>query len=342
VTAPSGPAGALLSQGGKGGVFYLHGDDDFRKEETARALVEAHLDPASADFNHDLLRGDEVDVETLASILATPPMMAEWRVVTLKSVEGLARSSRARDLLVGIASDPPPGLALILLRSGGHDSRAKFYRELAKAARDLAFPEVGPDDVPGWLMERARSVHGLTMEPEAARALGAAVGTNLGLLARELDKLRDVAEAGASITVETVKAAGTVLPTQDRWRWFDRVGERRFEEALDALPVLLDQGESGVGLVIGLSTHLLRLGIVRDLGLEALKEAVPRNQKWVVSRMGRALESQARGWPPGELEEALVGLLRVDRLLKSSALSDLALVEEWLLARLAVARGRAA
>jgi hypothetical protein len=38
-----------------------------------------------------------------------------------------------------------------------------------------------------------------------------------------------------------------------------------------------------------------------------------------------------------DLERALEGLLRVDRLLKASGLSDEALVEEWLLARAAEA-----
>jgi len=44
--------------------------------------------------------------------------------------------------------------------------------------------------------------------------------------------------------------------------------------------------------------------------------------------------AQARGWTPEEVEEAVEGLLEVDRLLKSSPLPDLHHVESWLLARL--------
>mgnify|MGYP000197446105 FL=1 len=60
----------------RGGVFYLYGEDAFRKEEVVSALIDAHLDSATRDFNLDQLRGTETDVETLASVLATPPMMA--------------------------------------------------------------------------------------------------------------------------------------------------------------------------------------------------------------------------------------------------------------------------
>ena len=73
-----------LRMKGKGGVFFLFGGDEFRKEEEARALVDWHLDPGTRDFNYDPMRGSEVSVEDMASILATPPMMAEWRVVLLR------------------------------------------------------------------------------------------------------------------------------------------------------------------------------------------------------------------------------------------------------------------
>lgn len=332
------PAQQALESGGRGGAFYLHGEDEFRKEEAARELVAAHLDPATRDFNFDRLRGSELDIDHLASVLATPPMMAEWRVVLLQETEALASSSRFRDLLVETSTGTPPGLVLIMLCSKPSGSRARFYKDLAASARSFEFAAVGPNDVPGWLMTRAREVHGSEMEEGAARALGAAVGTDLGVLAQELEKLVAFVEEGAPITRDAVAAAGTHLPEQDRWQWFELVGARRFDEALGSLQTLLAQGESGVGLVIGLATHLLRVGVVGDGGLKALEQSLPSHQKWLARKLGSSLRAQARAWGHRELESALLDLLRVDRLLKSSGLSDEALLEEWLLTRMAAAR----
>jgi DNA polymerase-3 subunit delta len=315
----------------RGGVFYLHGDDEFRKEEAVRALVEAHLDPATRDFNYDPLRGREVDTETLASVLATPPMMAEWRVVVVREVEGLAASSRSREVLLSVAATPPPGLALVLSCTVPQGSRAKFYRQLEKGARSAAFKSLAPEDVPGWILERARVAFDIEVDLDAAQALAAAVGANLGVLARELDKLVDFVGDRRRIAAADVEAAGTRLPSQNRWAWFDMVGEGRLDEALSALGVLMGQGETGVGLVIGLGQHLLRLGVVSELGPAALEETLPPNQRWTL----RKLPSQARRWSPDDLEAALEGLLRVDRLLKASPISDQHLLEEWLLALLA-------
>ncbi|MEX0843438.1 MAG: DNA polymerase III subunit delta [Gemmatimonadota bacterium] len=312
-----------------GGVFYLHGDDEFQKDEAARRLVEAHLDPATADFNLDRLRGSEVDVETLASVLGTPPMMAEWRVVVVRETEALASSKRTRDALLEVVASPPPGLALILLCSVPRRSSAKFYRELARGTRALEFRSVSVDDIPGWLMSRAEESFGRTLHEDAARALGAGVGTDLAVLAQELEKLDTLVPEGEPITLARVEAAGTRVPRQDRWAWFDLVGERRFEEALGGLPVLLDHGESGVGLTVGLATHLLRIGVVVEGGRNALQEALPPHQRWLADRFGR----QASGWGSGEVEAAVEGLLLVDRLLKSSPLPAEHHLESWLLGR---------
>ena len=311
-----------------GGVFYLHGEDEFRKGLTARGLVEAHLDPATADFNHDRLRGPDTDVDTLASIIATPPMMAEWRVIQISETEAFAGSPKARTLLLETAASPPPGMVLIMTGTRPSGSKAKFYGQMEKAARSLEFRPLSPDDVPGWLMERAKTELGTEMEPDAARALGQAVGTDLGVLAQEVEKLAGFVREGAAITRADVEAAGTRLPVVDRWSWFDDVGERRFDRALKNLGVLLGQsGETGVGLTIGLASHLLRVGLAVEGGEAALARVLMKHQQW----LARGIAKQAKAWSSAEIGAAIDGLRRLDRMLKSAKLSDQALIEEWLL-----------
>lgn len=310
-----------------GGIRFLFGDDLLRRDEAAREFVDLHLDDGTRDFNLDVLDGGDVTVEALASVLATPPMMAEWRVVWLRRTEKLAASAKAKELLIGTSLSPPPGLAFVMTATIPAGSRARFYQDLKKAAQSVEFPAVTENDVPGWLMHRARERHGLEITEEAARALGGAVGTDLGVLAQELEKLAELVSYEGPIELTHIEAAGTRLPQQDRWRWFDLVGERKIDEALRGLPVLLAQNESGVGLTSGLATHLLRLGVAHAGGARALEQILPGNQKW----LGRRFADQARGWTSRQIHTSLDGLRRVDRLLKSSPFSERHLLEEWLL-----------
>ena len=272
-----------------------------------------------------------MDVERLASVLATPPMMAEWRVVLLRELEALASSARARDVLLAVLKKPPPGLALVMTATVPDRSKARIYKDIESLARSYEFGAVSGNDVPVWLIERSRDRHGVELDEDAARALAAAVGSDLGVLAKELEKLAAFVGTRAAVTRQDVEAAGIRLPRQDRWQWFDRVGERRFGDALAALGTLLAQNESGVGLVAGLGTHLLRLAVAVHGGQGALERVLEGNQQWLAKR----LMPQARRWRPSEIDEAALDLLRVDRLLKASGLSEEVLLEEWLLARMA-------
>lgn len=310
-----------------GGAFYLYGEDLFRKEEALRSIVDTHLDPSTRDFNLDPLRGTELDPETLASILATPPMMANWRVVVIREVEGLASSKRAREALLEMVSDPPPGLALVMSCTVPKGSKAKFYRELSRLAKSAEFKAIADADVPGWLMTHANDVHGLEFDADAARALGTAIGTNLGVLAQEIEKLSGFVGDKKRVTLSDVKEAGTKLPSQDRWEWFDLVAERRFEEAQRSVRTLIRQGETGVGLVIGLTVHLLRIGVALKEGVAGLESVLPVHQKW----LARRLSGQAKKWTIAQIDHALRGLGNVDRLLKASPHSDEHFIETWIL-----------
>src|SRR5690606_31311934 len=103
-----------LAQGQRGGVFFLYGDDEFSREEAVARIIDAHVDPGTRDFNLDQLRGVDLDGETLASLIATPPLMAEWRVVVVRDAQALASTPKMRAVVESVLDRPVPGLALVL------------------------------------------------------------------------------------------------------------------------------------------------------------------------------------------------------------------------------------
>ena len=310
---------------GSGGVYYLYGEEEQLKEEAARAIVEAHLDPATRDFNLDQLDGRTIDPETLGSVLATPPMMAEWRVVVVRDAQELARSAPLRETIEALLDSTPPGLVVVLLTTVPAKSTARFYRRLAADAIAQEFAPLAENDLPGWIVTRARE-EGFEIEPDAARALAAAIGSNLGVLTQELIKLRELA-GGTPVEVTHVEQAVGRIPRVNRWAWFDAVADADFSRARAQLGDLLETGESGVGLIIGIGGQLLRIQMAMLGGKEALERELPPHQKW----LSRRVLAQARRWSAGALQGALRDLLRADRLLKSAGVDDRLIIDELLL-----------
>jgi DNA polymerase III subunit delta len=324
---PTNPADVAraLARGRRGGIFFLWGEDEYRREELTASIVSAHLDPATRDFNYDQLRGSDVEPETLLSMCATPPMMAEWRVVVVRDVQALGANARGRAVLEKLLDLPVTGLALVLSAQLAERASGKIYDRLKKGTVSVHLAPLGMSDLPAWLIERAES-EGVTLEPEAARALASA-NPELGVLAQELKKLVGYVADRARITREDVLEIVGSVPAQNRWDWFDMVGEARFAEARAALPVLLQGSETGVGLIIGLGTHLLRIALAVTGGEKALQGALPGNQRWLAGRVAR----QAKAWTARHVDAALDDLLRADRLLKSASLTDTQVLEELLL-----------
>ncbi|MCI0435402.1 MAG: DNA polymerase III subunit delta [Gemmatimonadetes bacterium] len=311
-----------LARGTRGGVWFMQGDEEWLREEATSVLVAAHLDPGTRDFNLDQLRGSSLDPEALLSICHTPPMIAEWRVVIVRDLQAVTGSARLRSAIESVL-EPIPGLALIL--SAGDVTDAKFWTTVRKKAHTIDCAPLAVADLPGWLIERAAQ-RGTTLEPGAARALAAAIGSDLGVLAQELDKLIAYSAERASIGVEDVESMVGHVPRINRWDWIDTVGEARFREARTNLNAMLD-GDSGVSLIIGLGAQLLRLGIALSGGQRALAAILPQNQQW----LSRRLMTQARQWNARTIDAALEDLARADRLLKSASLDARQVMDELLL-----------
>ena len=109
-------------------MYFLYGPEAHQRGQAEQALIDLHLDPATSDFNLDRVSGRGVDPEALASMLATPPMMADWRVVVVRQAEALSQSPRLRGIVEAAVASPPPGLALVLVADLPSGSKAKIWK----------------------------------------------------------------------------------------------------------------------------------------------------------------------------------------------------------------------
>lgn len=320
-------------------VYYFRGDDDFLKEITARELIDAVLDPATRDFNLELIRGDETSAEAIDTALSIPPMCADRRMTVIREVHALRKD--ARSTLERYLAQPAADLVLLLIDPTG----AKEDRALASASFVVDFEPLADNRVPAWIAHYAGTSLGVSISEAAAGALHAAAGSELATLASELDKLASYT-GGTAIDEEAVKAVVGVRSGETLADLLDAVADRNAPRAVSLVPVVLSQAKANVvTTIMALATQICAVAwgrAARDRGVPPagiergfytlLKEgkAFPgRPWKEAVALWSRAVQR----WTTPQLERALSELLAADIAAKEARVSS----EEQLLTSLVLA-----
>jgi DNA polymerase-3 subunit delta len=308
-------------------VYFLFGEDDFLKDARTRELVDAAVDPATRDFNLELRRGGDLDAETLDSLLSTPPMLAERRVVVVRDVDKLKKDPRA--LLIRYLERPAPDTVLVLVAPSG----AKADKVLADRSTAVEFAPLTGDRLPKWVAYHAETVLGRPITADAASLLVEAVGADLAQLAVELEKLASFATE--TIDERAVSEVVGVRRTESLGALLDAVAARDAAAALALIAGVMQQPKtSAVSIVMNLTTQTIAMGYgvaARATGtppralfneyMALLKEsgAFP-GRPW-----GDAVNAWTRNtdrWTSAEIDRALAVLLEADAALKETKLSS--------------------
>jgi DNA polymerase-3 subunit delta len=310
-------------------AYYFHGEDDYLKDEELKRLVDAAVDPATRDFNFEALRGAELDAETLGSMVSTPPMMADRRVVVIRDVSALKKD--ARTMLDKYLKHPAPDLLLVLVGPAS----AKTDAGLVKATTAIDYPSLTGARIPKWISYYVEHDLGATITPGAVTLLQEAAGTDLGQLRIELDKLVSFT-GGGPINEAAVSAVVGVRAGETMGDFLDAIARRDALSALAMLPVVLQQPKaSAVTTVMALTAQTLALGwaqAARERGthpaklngdlFNLLKESgsVYTGRSWgeFVATCARASDV----WTAAAIDDALKALLDADACLKDTRLSS--------------------
>jgi DNA polymerase III subunit delta len=316
------------------GAYYITGDDDYQKSDAVKQLIEAVLDPQSRDFNLDVRKASDLDEGTLGSLLSTPPMMAERRVIVVQEVGALRKD--ARKALDDYLENPAPDLLLILTAATG----SKPETTLSRSATFLQFDPLTGDRIPKWIAHHATSVLGVRIAEPAVELLQAAVGSDLHQLASELDKLASFTQ-GNEITEDAVAAIVGVRRGETQADLLDAVADRNVSRALELIPHILSQPKTtAVSVVMALSTQMIAIawgrarlddGASRGQLAQEYFDLLKETSAFTGRSWGSATAVWARAaerWSRQGIDYALDAMLEADVALKESKVSS----EEQILA----------
>jgi DNA polymerase-3 subunit delta len=251
-------------------------------------------------------------------------MMAERRVVVVRDVGALKKDARAA-LDAYLAKPAPDVLVIVTSPADGKPDKSLLTSTVAVECSGLTGAQV-----PRWIASRAEKLR-TTITAGATELLIDSIGSDLGQLATELDKL--VAYSGGrEIDEDAVAAIVGMNREESPGMLLDAIAARDAAKALELLPGVLRQPKtSGVLLVMGLTTQMLALAIGRARNVPAARAAgeyfnILRagSSNMTMRAWGEATSAWARAhgrWSAEDLDHALSVLLTTDVALKQSRVS---------------------
>jgi DNA polymerase III subunit delta len=297
-------------------TYFLFGEESFFIDSFIRELRAKIVSPETRDFNYDMLHAEETDGDAVVAIASSFPLMAERRLLVVKSVQKFPPSDKKRILAY---VEAPLESTCLVLTAPDADRRQTFYGDLTKLAASVECKPLYPEGAAQWV-ERAVKARGGQISKEAAVRLVEQVGVQLQSLSGEIEKLMTFAGPKTSLGLAEVESAAGFSRKYNQWDFADAVGNREFGLAMVIMRRLLQEKSSETGLIVELSRRvvlLMRVRSVMDAGgsRSSIITAVKVNPYFV----DRYVE-QARNYTIRELKAANRSLLGADVLIKTGAL----------------------
>jgi DNA polymerase III subunit delta len=309
-------------------AYLFWGDDEWRKDAALRELLRGAVDPASRDFNLDQMRGADLDADSVSTLLGTPPMMADRRVVVIRDVSAMKKGARAA--LEKYLNKTSPDVVLALTVPAG----VKPEATLTNRCFSLQINAVSGEELSKWITKQTAEKFGATITPEAVSLLQSAVGDDAATLMMELDKAASYV-LGGTIDKDVIEAVVGIRHGETSSDLLDAVAARDVTTAMALVgPVLALPKTTGVGLAMAFATQTAALG----WGAAQRAKGVPLNRlakdyfdllKRTGAFPGRpwgeataAWTKYVPKWTVAEAESGLRAILRADERLKDTRASN--------------------
>jgi DNA polymerase-3 subunit delta len=334
--------------------YVLLGDEAFLYQRCRQGVLATLAPPESRDFSlHDLDLAD-ISIFDVLDRAQTPSLMAPFQVIFVRGLKNLyGRGSRKAEFeaIDAYFRSPNPQAVLLFvadhlrvpadLRKMDYQDKERFDRIRETLGDWCGFVElarVDEGDAIKWVTAAAEA-RGIRFDPDAARELVDALGSDMMMVASELEKLCLYVEGKGRITLGDVETMVLAAKQRSLYELTDAISQRDRTRALLLLHGLLNASDGGEDAAIG---HLYMLARTFRQMLVILEKNVRDSRAlWAVLWQGfrmppfaaEDLIRQARRYKSRrELTRALRLVAKADLELRSSPANKLLVLERLILA----------
>lgn len=186
-----------IKKGNYAPIYFLMGTEPFFIDQVTNLLLTHVVEEHARDFDSTIFYGKDTIPDQIIETAKRFPMMGSHQLVVVREAQYLDRSM---DQLLPYLENPQAQTVLVLCyKHKKLDKRKKSYKLIAKSGVILETKPLYEDQVATWIKDRGLK-YGFNFHPHAIPLLLSFLGTDLGKIDKELQKLNNQVASGQEIT----------------------------------------------------------------------------------------------------------------------------------------------
>jgi DNA polymerase III subunit delta len=303
-------------------IYLLQGEEPYFIDQISNYIEKNVLTDAEKGFNQTIFYGKDTDEQTIAHAALRYPMMCDKQVIIVKEAQSLKKI----ETLGPYAEKPMPSTILVLnYKYKNLDKRTKLYKAIANKGVVLSTKKLYDNQVPVWIEDYLKQFN-YTIAPQASQIIADSLGSDLGKVANELNKL--VIAVKDTTHLKPVHIEKNIGISKD-YNLFELQDALTSKNILKANQIINYFGanpqhhpiQMTIAVLFGFYSKLFAIHFMND-----------KSEQAVMSKMGggsfiaRKLTAASKRYNPTKLYE-IIGILR-EYDLKSKGMGVSTLVEE--------------
>lgn len=264
-------------------IYLLMGEEAYYIDKISDFIETTVLTEEERGFNQMILYGRDVTIEDIVSNAKRFPMMAERQVVIVKEAQDLVRTI---DQLTDYAKNPQPSTVLVLCyKYKSIDKRKAVYKAIKKSGYVYESKKLYDNQVPDWI-RRVLSPKGYSITPKALQMLVEFLGTDLGKINNELEKLQIVLPKDTQITPEHIEKNIGISKDYNNFELTKAIGSKNTTQAFKIVHYFAENPKDNpmvvtVALLFNFFSKLLHLHGMSDKNPRGVASALKVNPYFV-------------------------------------------------------------
>jgi len=290
-------------------IYFLYGEEAYFIDKISDFIGAKVLTEEEKGFNQMVLYGKDVSIDDIVGNAKRYPMMAERQVVIVKEAQHL---SRTIEDLCSYAENPQQTTVLVICyKYKKLDKRKKLHKVIKKNGVIFESKKLYENQVSDWLRKHLLG-HGYTISHKASLLLIEYLGTDLGKISKELEKLKLVLPKETEINPQHIEEHIGISKDYNNFELKRAIGDRDIVKAAKIINYFAQNPKDNpfiltITLLHSFFTQLLQYHGLSDHSPKNVASTLRINPYFV-----KEIQTAARNYPMKKVSAIISSLREMD------------------------------